>query len=961
MKTLCKSTALLFAVLLSVVFFFYSAVTVMASETQDASASSMVTDLSNPEFGEITDVVLPGSVSGVDEVFTFGFGFHIIDPESFPDGTFTYTFPSYLDFSDIVDIQIGIYRGEDEIGYAVIDSNNVITFHIDPKDFLDNPNGIYGNVAVACTLGDEVSEDDSEAEIRFSDKHTYKVTINKDKEQENPDDPLPVTPEDPDNPNPENPDNPGGSGTPEDPDPSITEGLPASVSLEKHVVPDEAGQERDTRTGVVNWEAKLTVTGDKEGYPISIKDTITPKNADSKGIRSLNNHTIGSNIIRDSVKVYRADGTEVEEAKVTYREASENYQYFFLLDFDNLAPGEYIIRYSTQDYYDNADNHRFPGGSEITFDNTMAVTTPGIDVSDTESYKVKTEGLPMKKHYKTGWYDKERKTYVFPFTIYLNRNIYNQKIDTIENGSPAVVTDQLVPEIAYVEGSTVIMNSRGKTVEGNPQPTLVKEGDCDKLTWEFTWQNSEYYVIYFEVCYRPEYYEQVIANNHHGELRSYISNEAEGTVGTASGSCAVNSYHKIELLQKTASFNENTQLVDYEILVNEKSFILNDGNDMTLSDEVKNGSILSESLKIYDIEQKEYITLDESKILFSENNTKLFISVPDGKALKISYSVKPDVSAGKETGNGKVTVAVSNNANLSAKKRINTTTQDTYKMNKVSASVSSKNGSITITKRDKDDLEKVLSGASINLFKVNLNTGDSVLVQSKDTEDPYGFVKFSQDGSYNSLIFDTLYYYQESASPAGYKLDDTKHYFIFASSRYSRVKEKVEAIVGDAELKVIDVKTEGSEYETVLLNEADSSSSEDPSPAPDPKPSDNNDDNNQGGGNNEGGNSDSGSSTGGNETESGSNPTTENTTVTTTPGTSTVTTAVAAENIPEVLGARRKDADEVPDLAEVLGARRSNTGDADTIIYRILIIIVAILVLTISSENKKIRKLRFYK
>lgn len=68
------------------------------------------------------------SVADITQTVTLEFDFHIYDAESFPDGTFTYTLPEELDFSSIVGVEIAVNQDGAQIGYAVVDENNLMTF-----------------------------------------------------------------------------------------------------------------------------------------------------------------------------------------------------------------------------------------------------------------------------------------------------------------------------------------------------------------------------------------------------------------------------------------------------------------------------------------------------------------------------------------------------------------------------------------------------------------------------------------------------------------------------------------------------------------------------------------------------------------------------------------------------------------------------------------------------------------
>ncbi len=945
MKSIFKSMALSLAMLIFCLSFWGKSQVIYAAEDN----AIVVPDLSNSDFGEVTEIVAPDSIPDINSFFEIGFGFHIFDAKSFPEGEFTYRFPDSLDFSKVAGSQIPVLREEEQIGYAVIDGENVITFKLNPEDFLEDPNGVDGNIAITCKLGDDIADDATEAEIRFSDTQTFRIVIEEPQESEEehvPEPEQPITPE----------------VEPVEADPPSF-----SAELSKESVGGGNGAVRDPETGLVNWKITLTVTGEGSGYELVLKDTIAASNAGGDGLAWLGGKQIAAEIVNGSVQVYSPDGEVFGDVATTYNKNK------FTSKLTNLSNGVYTLEYSTKDYYGSRDNHIYPEGSTISFNNTIKSGTKGIDASATSSYKITTEGLPMNKVASAGRYDPELRLYVIPWTIYLNRNAYNQSISSLASGSEVTVTDTLPDNLRYREGSAVIGESGGGRSSQDP----LVEGNT--LTWNFAWNTNGYYAIGYDTYIEPEYYESLISNSSSGILSLNFYNQASATVGGSTGKAGKTSSDKARILAKSAAYNERTQRVDYTIVVNDKAMMLNDGNDLTLTDVVTNGAFVTGSLSIKDSKTGEVIELGEDKIIFSDQRTKLTAIVPDGRALTVKYSVAPDTRTGTDIGSGKVSVEVKNSASLIGKTRTNASTGGKYKMNKVSANVSSKSGSITITKTDKDNSENKLPGAEIALYRVDTESNEASLVDKKTTSDPLGFVKFSKDGNYKSLIFDTLYYYQEVKAPEGFATDSTKHYFIFASNRYESIKEKVTAIVAGGELKVIDVRSEGSEFETELQNEKVVVRVEEPTeepqevpqepakdpeeepkkepqkqpevePVKDPTPSDNTPGNTPA--NNTPGNDVPSDETPSNESHSYDAPSnspsdsSSSSVSVVAPARNVIT--ISPSDLPEVLGAS------LDDLPEVLGARRSETGDDSSAGIAIAMIVISLMIicLAMKKDNK---------
>nr|WP_297704254.1 SpaA isopeptide-forming pilin-related protein [uncultured Butyrivibrio sp.] len=945
MKSFRWGKALAGALIIAAFFFMVNSITVVASAPDADSEGIIVTDLSNSEFGEVSDIVLPDTITDQNTVFTMGFGFHVYDADSFPDGHFTYTLPDSLDFSDIYDSQIKVMQDDTELGYAVISSGNVITFHLDPSNFTDNPNGIYGSVAILCKIGDNADVEGGEATISFSDELTCKVKIVPEEEPENPaTDPEPQ-------PDPA-----------EDPSTPSVDYSSFNAEISKSHIVDDGGNFRNNSTGEVNWKSPFTISGDADTYSFTISDSIVTGNNTSW----INSQKVAANIVTDSLKLYPADsegnmtGEALDNMSVTYNGSS------FLANVKDLSTGSYVLTYTTMDYYGNVNIHTFPAGSSITFKNKISIGVPGKDFSAEDSYEISYEGLPMNKALQAGRYDSESGCYILPWKIHMNRNAFGQSLSTLSEGDSAKVTDYLPAYLTYKEGSAYIQGNSGSVFY--LEPGISTEDSKQTLEWNFSWGSDKYYVVCFETYVNKDYFESAVSSGK-GTTYFNVKNSAEGYVSGHAGEASANQNVNLKFLEKTASFNSETQQINYTVTVNAQAVDLIDGDEINLTDELENGSFNQSSLKVYNLNTNEEYSLSADKKNFTNKSTKMTIIIPDQKALVIKYSVNPDKKSGSDIGNGKVQVDVNNKVTLSASTARSAGVSGSYKMNKVSANVTSKSGSLSVTKVKKDNHDNKLEGSEIALYKVNLNDGSVSLVGQKTTTNPFCCVTFNEDGTYKSLVFDTLYYYQELKAPAGYTIDNTKHFFVLASSRYSTLKTKVADYVNsvaNSDLTVLDTKTEGTELEVNLENEIDNT------PAPESgntnsetENGNNSNDPNASNENNESDNTNNNTDEASSSSENGSADTSDN-------------SANAAANSAAVAGANRNRTlttstasaanaqnikqlpnTENPDLPEVLGtysgdkktsgntssSRTSSTGDTNKAPLRVLVILAAAVLL----------------
>lgn len=689
----------------------------------------------------------------------------------------------------------------------------------------------------------------------------------------------------------------------------------------KRIATDDS--DRNSATGEVRWMSILTVDGQQAAYNVVIRDTIAPASS---------NQIVDAKAV--SVKMLKP--VEVYALDENYQKVSEAIQGLSIkvsgATFEikgKLAPGRYGIFYSTQDFYDRT--HEFPSGVRIAFDNNIQMTIDSQTVSDQLGYTLTSAGLPMYKLAAEGRYDKAADRYTIPWSIYVNKNSLSQKPTNIGNGAKASVTDYLPEKLSYKAGSAVIKRTDGTTYK--LEPTISSNDGKQTLTWNFDWEKSEnvadtknYYVIRFETVVDKAYFDELVDSTQDGVVAFSFNNYATGNVGGNSGSINGVSKNKVGVVNKTATFDSQGQIVNYSVKVNDQALDLVDGDILTLTDDLENGLFVDGSIHVYDMNTNEEIVIGKGGLKVYNGYKSFELSVPDQRALVVKYSARPIVAAGQETSDGRVNVEVSNKATLYCRSKKSSTWDKTYTVDDVSADIIGEKGSLRVNKKETGEIYKGLAGAEIGLYRVDLATGQETLVGKQTTESPKFFVLFDTDGAYDSLIFDTLYFYQEIKAPKGYKLDKTKHYFIFKGKKFDKVEESARSLAGSADLKVIDVKEDGATYDVDLENEKakkdDNKPNPKPTPTEDPTPSDDNP-----------------------QDETPSETPTDQLDVS-----KILSITPRPEDLPEVLGASLGDGDS----AKALGARKSKTGDRDmSASYVILFAALAVVSGLIAGELKK--------
>ena len=584
---------------------------------------------------------------------------------------------------------------------------------------------------------------------------------------------------------------------------------------------------RDGQTGLVQWKTVFYVQGDNNNFKVELNDIIEPNDA----AKVINGKVVGADAVADSVKIYHADDNgnpqgEPLNAEVKYNGNS------FTAKLKGVKSGTYVMIYSTQDYYGDKNNHEFPEGYNITFINKVSMTIDGESIDDSYSYDVESHGLPMLKEALPGYYDSAAGTFAIPWKIYINRNTLGQTNESLKSGDKAKVTDYLPKELSYKPGSAVITRNDGTTFKLEPEVTTASDGS-GTLGWKFDWQkeasvsgSNNYYIIDFITYVDKAFFEKVKEVDGDGTIHLSFQNNVVGGVGDNKGSTNTSSNDEITFLAKKAEINNKTQLVEYSVTINKECCDLMENSDeLKLTDDLTNGTFVTGSLKVYHYGTETEYVLPADKIETADDGSKFTITIPDETALVVKYSVKPNAKQGEAISETQTQVKVSNIATLYGDGNKSSEWTKKYTVDTVSADITSDKGSVTITKVDAENLFKGLAGAEIALYRVDLGTEKESLVATKTTVADEFSVTFSTDGKYDSLIFDTLYFYTETKAPENYELDTSKYYFIFKGTKYEKVKNSVEKYIKDQGVKadhymVLDPSDLlGGKYETKLNNE----------------------------------------------------------------------------------------------------------------------------------------------
>lgn len=234
------------------------------------------------------------------------------------------------------------------------------------------------------------------------------------------------------------------------------------------------------------------------------------------------------------------------------------------------------------------------------------------------------------------------------------------------------------------------------------------------------------------------------------------------------------------MLQKTGDQVANSNRIRYTILVNESAVDLNGDSDFLELVDVMDAqcTLVPSSVKVYQHKDKSWNLLGSDECTVGAETikdqsgaacTKMTLSVPDKKYLKVQYEVIPAGNAGE-------TVSLTNKASLTGVWDGEKAHSKNWEMQKASGLAGGSGYGVTVTKVDKSDIDKKLSGATFTLYKVDVDTALTAGVGAAKT--PFQEVSTRDSGTATFGTADkkmeayTLYCLEETQAPQGYNVID---------------------------------------------------------------------------------------------------------------------------------------------------------------------------------------------
>ena len=509
--------------------------------------------------------------------------------------------------------------------------------------------------------------------------------------------------------------------------------------------------------------------------------------------------------------VFHKDGFDnsnpVESVEIT--------SYTTLGDSTGLGEGQTI-------YFKNASS-----GSSGQYEYTIPGTPSPMQLikmsADKPPESATSEGYYKTENVKvTSGNGEDGKTYIY----YQLKLVTNKASLTL----PATITDQLPDHVKYVAGSAKLVaqyygnqwnnyyyefvsyTATGGSHKGwNSNVSLsddrffANKYDSTKNTLTFNLLDELNYVAdkytSFYIRFAVEVDDTIWDSNLESETKTF-TNSAEWT-GVGKSETKTDVEHHSILATKSGHYNQNSNTVDYSVVINPDRKMIGHAEKITLTDTlvVKDGkkntaALVQSSVKLYSYDAQTKTTgalipngaydVDYEETTNSGGDQNLYIltvKVPNGHSYLLEYKYK-------------------NTSNTEYEMK-NTAQLETYVVKEVKTKVekqtmggSANTIGLTIHKVDSQNISTSLYGAEFKLEMFNAKTGEyetlHEIIDANIKDGSSFYLSFSDSGSTSTgdgtvlRPYNTLYRLTETKAPDGYAVDPTPHYFIWTTDLASK-------------------------------------------------------------------------------------------------------------------------------------------------------------------------------
>ncbi|MDR4060754.1 MAG: FctA domain-containing protein [Slackia sp.] len=461
-------------------------------------------------------------------------------------------------------------------------------------------------------------------------------------------------------------------------------------------------------------------------------------------------------------------------------------------------------------------------GANGTYINTSSVKIGNVDKgSASDSFVIDKEIAPAVSKKSTGdaqwkadytWPDGSKGAWIANWEVHVNcdePNTWTHNAASDLKGDNVVVKDKLDEGMSYVSGSSRYWKygSEGYKTAGDWPELHAEPSDSngavvftiptrDMVNEAGSWKG--YVKLTYQTAIKQSAVDAGVSKDffNTAEARAGETHFPEGT-----GKVTINN----KVLDKQAVRASDNSHVKYTITVNPNAQTLGASGSLTLVDTMNAGaSFTNGTLKVTDKDGKEVTdgvsyTLKNQPNSDGSTSTVLTLTVPDAQALTVTYDVAPQGALGTE-------VQIENNVSMQGFASASAEHSQKWAVQKSNAGTDATSYGITVIKTDETGKEP-LEGAEFTLYQIDLDksTKDN-LVRSKvaivgdnpKTTGKNGIAKFGDKE--HPLDAATLYCYEETKAPAGYKISNTAPTYVMFSGTSEQVKADYAAAFAKAQL-----------------------------------------------------------------------------------------------------------------------------------------------------------------
>ena len=425
----------------------------------------------------------------------------------------------------------------------------------------------------------------------------------------------------------------------------------------------------------------------------------------------------------------------------------------------------------------------------------------------------------------------EKGAWVVDWTVYANRQKGNKGANgEFEyygagkfNGVPLNIVDTLPDGMSYVAGSvkyTLVRNpydkhtglgrgSEAETVVDNQQLAADNVSSAgNAVTFSIPTTALGNYAGYAKLTYKTAVKRGVLdaSANEVKFTNSASAESGDKKFDSGSGTVTI----KNNVIQKTSEQLGNSNRIKYTILVNESAVDLMAASDFLELVDVMDAkcTLVPSTLKVYEqgdvvwkeLSKNDYSSKMEQVESDGDTRTRLTLTVPDNKYLKVEYEVIPSGNPGDK-------VSLSNTAKLTGVTDGSATDEKIWTVRNASATAGGNGYGITMTKYDAQQVGATLEGAEFTLYKVDVGRAATDGVENARTwfqtakTDANGKISF---GTSDKAMADcVLYQLVETGAPEGYATAEPTWIMLKGNASddaYQEALAKARSIVGDTEI-----------------------------------------------------------------------------------------------------------------------------------------------------------------